>query len=96
MMAKAMEKYKIAEEVMLIKLKESNKEEKVINNFQDNINKERAGFQKRSISWVLENTPDTFRDVIGFNDWESAMKYLIVHREEAYKFWRIENDRQDT
>ena len=92
MMAKAMEKYKIAEEVMLMKLKESEKEEKVINNFQENFNKERQSFQNRSVSWVLDNTPDTFRDVVGFDNWESAMKYLIVHREEAYKFWRIEED----
>jgi len=92
MMAKAMEKYKIAEEVMLMKLKESEKEEKVINNFQENFNKERLSFQNRSVSWVLDNTPDTFRDIVGFDNWESAMKYLIVHREEAYKFWRIEED----
>ena len=92
MMAKAMEKYKIAEEVMVIILKKSNKDEKTIRDFQNSIENERQSFKERSISWVVENTPSTFRDIIGFNDWDSAMKFLILHRNEAFKFWRIGDD----
>ncbi len=92
MMAKAMEKYKIAEEVMMINLKKSNKDEKTIRDFQNSIENERQSFKERSISWVVENTPSTFRDIIGFNDWDSAMKFLILHRSEAFKFWRIDDD----
>lgn len=92
MMAKAMEKYKIAEEVMLMNLKLSGKDEKVINSFKESIHDERQSFQKRSVSWIIDNTPATFRDIIGFDDWDSAMKFLILHREEAFKFWRINDD----
>lgn len=92
MMAKAMEKYKIAEEVMLMNLKLSGKDEKVINSFKESIHDERQSFQKRSVSWIIDNTPATFRDIIGFDDWDSAMKFLILHREEAFRFWRINDD----
>ena len=92
MMAKAMEKYKIAEEVMVMNLKNSNKDEKAIKEFQNSIENERQSFKERSVSWIIENTPSTFRDIIGFDDWDSAMKFLILHRNEAFKFWRINDD----
>ena len=92
MMAKAMEKYKIAEEVMVKHLQESGKDESVVLRFKDSIEKERESFKIRTVSWVIENTPDTFKDIIGFQDWNSAMKFLVLHQEEAYKFWRIQND----
>tara|TARA_Y100001937_G_scaffold111137_1_gene157448 strand:- start:722 stop:1129 length:408 start_codon:yes stop_codon:yes gene_type:complete len=92
MMAKAMEKYKIAEEVMVKHLQESGKDESVVLRFKDSIEKERESFKIRTVSWAIENTPDTFKDIIGFQDWDSAMKFLVLHQEEAYKFWRIQND----
>ena len=92
MMAKAMEKYRIAEEVMVSNLEQSNKDQKTINSFKDSIELERESFKKRSVSWVIDNTPPTFRDIIGFNDWNSAMKFLVLHQDEAFKFWRISDD----
>ncbi len=92
MMAKAMEKYQIAEEVMIMNLKESNKDEKIVTAFQYSIEAERESFKKRSVSWLIENTPSTFRDIIGFSDWNSAMKFLVLHQEEAFKFWRVNDD----
>jgi hypothetical protein len=92
MMAKAMEKYKIAEEVMIMNLRESNKDEKIIDAFKNSIENERQSFKERSVSWVIDNTPDTFRDIVGFTDWDSAMKFLVLHRDEAFKFWRINDD----
>ena len=92
MMAKAMEKYKIAEDVMIDHLKKSEGDPVTIKQFKDDIEKERESFKTRSISWALENTPQTFKDIVGFEDWTSAMRYLITHREEALKFWRIQND----
>lgn len=92
MMAKAMEKYRIAEEVMVSNLEQSKKDQKTINSFKDSIELERESFKKRSVSWVIDNTPPTFRDIIGFNDWNSAMKFLVLHQDEAFKFWRISDD----
>ncbi len=93
MMAKAMEKYKIAEEVMTYNLKKSGQHEKTINLFKESIEEERQSFKDRSVSWVIDNTPQTFRDIIGFEDWDSAMKFLIAHQDEAFKFWRINDDK---
>ena len=92
MMAKAMEKYKIAEEVMVSYMRESNKDEKLITSFKESIDNERNSFKDRSITWLLDSTPNTFRDTVGFNDWTSAMKFLVLNREEAFRFWRIKND----
>lgn len=92
MMAKAMEKYKIAEEVMVQHMQEAGKDQFTIYKFKDSIEKERQSFKHRTITWAVENTPDTFRDILGFEDWDSAMKYLVLHRDEAFKFWRIDND----
>lgn len=92
MMAKAMEKYKIAEEVMIQHMQESGKDQFTISKFKDSIEKERQSFKDRTITWAVENTPDTFKDILGFEDWDSAMKYLVLHRDEAFKFWRIDND----
>jgi len=93
MMAKAIEKYKIAEEVMTYNLKKSGQHEKTINLFKESIEEERQSFKDRSVSWVIDNTPQTFRDIIGFEDWDSAMKFLIAHQDEAFKFWRINDDK---
>ena len=92
MMAKAMEKYKIAEEVMVSYMRESDKDEKLITSFKESIDNERNSFKERSITWLLDSTPNTFRDTVGFNDWTSAMKFLVLNREEAFRFWRIKND----
>jgi len=92
MMAKAMEKYKIAEEVMIQHMQESGKDQFTISKFKDSIEKERQSFKDRTITWAVENTPDTFKDILGFEDWDSAMRYLVLHRDEAFKFWRIDND----
>ena len=92
MMAKAMEKYKIAEEVMVSYMRESDKDEKLITSFKESIDNERNSFKDRSITWLLDSTPNTFRDTVGFNDWTSAMKFLVLNREEAFRFWRIKND----
>jgi hypothetical protein len=92
MMAKAMEKYKIAEEVMIQHMQESGKDQFTISKFKDSIEKERQSFKDRTITWAVENTPDTFKDILGFEDWDSAMKYLVLHQDEAFKFWRIDND----
>ena len=90
MMAKAMEKYKIAEGVMLTYLNESEQNQDVINNFTNNIETERQSFKKKSIDSLISNTPSTFKDIVGFHDWDSAMEYLLLHQDEAFKFWRIE------
>ena len=92
MMAKAMEKYKIAEEVMVSYMRESDKDEKLITSFKESIDNERNSLKDRSITWLLDSTPNTFRDTVGFNDWTSAMKFLVLNREEAFRFWRIKND----
>ena len=92
MMAKAMEKYKIAEEVMIQHMQESGKDQFTISKFKDSIEKERQSFKDRTITWAVENTPDTFKDILGFEDWDSAMRYLLLHQDEAFKFWRIDND----
>ena len=68
MMAKAMEKYKIAEDVMIDHLKKSEGDPVTIKQFKDDIEKERESFKTRSISWALENTPQTFKDIVGFED----------------------------
>lgn len=93
MMAKAMEKYKIAEETMLLHLKETDKDDEAIKVFKLSIENERDQFRKSSVEWLTENTPPTFRDLVGFADWDEAMNYLLLNREEAYKFWRFNNDR---
>ena len=92
MMAKAMENYKIAEEVMLTNLKGSESDQVVIDRFKRGVEDERKSFKSKSVMWLINNTPQTFRDIIGFDDWDSAMQYLVLHQEEAYKFWRIDND----
>lgn len=71
---------------------EAGKGEGYIENFKEDIERERTGFKKRSISWLITNTPETFQDVIGFDDWNSGMLYLVSHQEEAFKFWRLKND----
>lgn len=93
MMAKAMEKYKIAEETMLLHLKEAAKDDEAINAFKLGIENERDQFKKTSVEWLTENTPPAFREPIRFVDWGEAMNYLLLNREEAYKFWRFNDDR---
>tara|TARA_B100000989_G_scaffold183957_1_gene138436 strand:- start:2800 stop:3108 length:309 start_codon:yes stop_codon:yes gene_type:complete len=92
MMAKAMENYKIAEEVMLTNLKDSESDQIVVDRFKRGIEDERKSFKSKSVMWLISNTPQTFRDIIGFEDWDSAMQYLVLHQDEAYKFWRIDDD----
>lgn len=89
MMAKAIEKYKIAEGVMMAHLKESGQDERVIESFVRGMEEETNAFKSKSINQLISDTPSTFRDILGFHDWNSAMEYLLTHQDEAFKFWRL-------
>jgi len=92
MMTKTLENFKFTEQTAIMHLKESKCTKEVIDDFIVKMNDERESFKKNNIEWIYKNTPSTFRDIIGFDDWPSAMKYLMLHREEAIDFWRLRDD----
>jgi len=43
--------------------------------------------KERSIGVLLQCHPSLFRQMMEFEDWDSAMKFLNEHQESALKFW---------
>jgi len=92
MMVKALENYAASEAIMLQYIKDSKTPENTRQAFSANFETERELFKQRAIGHLIEITPHTFKESIGFHDWNSAMLYLSFNRFEAFKFWRMKND----
>ena len=92
MLVKSIENYAASEAIMLKYLNDSSAPPDVKKAFIDSFEAEKETFKKRAIQNLINHTPHTFKESIGFHDWNGAMLYLSFNRQEALKFWSIKSD----
>tara|TARA_R100000995_G_scaffold81486_1_gene54334 strand:- start:433 stop:807 length:375 start_codon:yes stop_codon:yes gene_type:complete len=76
LLTRALENFEHSRALCLKDLKQRDASERNIDIYKSNLNEEIESFKNKSISGLLELHPDFFKQVIPYDDWDSAMKYL--------------------
>ena len=84
-MAKAAEKLSYMLENMI----KTEKNSAEISAFQLQFDGEVSHLKKTSIDVMIALHPEFFKQMIEFDDWDSAMEYADQYREQIFKFWDI-------
>ncbi len=92
MLVKSIENYAASEAIMLKYLSDTKTSQEVKKAFIESFQAEKETFKNRAIQNLINKTPHTFRENIGFQNWNEAMIYLSFNRQEALEFWRIKSD----
>ena len=90
---KAIENFAYTKALTMKQMKESDKSKEQIRKFEYRHDEDVALFKDRSIAVLLGYHPPFFRAMVEFEDWPSAMRYLMAKREAALKFWEVDDDR---
>ena len=85
---KVMEHLSYAREIMREHMIKSEKNGSQISLFEIRFEEEINQFQERAIDVLLYCHPPFFRQMMEFDDWESAMSFLDENKESALQFWR--------
>tara|TARA_R100000908_G_C3651479_1_gene83044 strand:+ start:78 stop:482 length:405 start_codon:yes stop_codon:yes gene_type:complete len=88
-MAKAAEKLSYTQEIMLENMIKTEKNSAEISAFQLQFDGEVSHLKKTSIDVMIALHPEFFKQMIEFDDWDSAMEYADQYREQIFKFWDI-------
>jgi len=92
---KAMEHLSYAREIMLEHMLKSEKGPTHISSFEYRFEEDVRHLKERSIRELVQQHPEIFRQVIDFEDWPTAMRFLMENRAHTLTFWNKSNDRQD-
>ena len=85
---KALENLSYSQEIMLEHMLRTDKKSIEISSFQYRFENEEKLLKNRSISVVKHYYDGFFKEMIEFDDWESAMKFLMKNKQGAMEFWR--------
>jgi hypothetical protein len=92
LIVKAVENFVYAKTSTILQMKENGEPREQIRKFEHRHDEDVILFKERSIAVLLEYHPAFFRSMVEFEDWPSAMRYLMVYREAALKFWEVDDD----
>lgn len=93
LLAKAMEDFYFAKVYRMEKMVESGESDHNVLAFSYRMEEEVDHYKKKSINTLITMHPQFFKQLIEFEDWGSAMKYLETHKEFAANFlYRDNND----
>tara|TARA_R100001163_G_C5068188_1_gene208119 strand:- start:1206 stop:1610 length:405 start_codon:yes stop_codon:yes gene_type:complete len=76
-----------AREIMLEHMLIAEKSATQISSFEFRFEQDTKLLKERSIDVLLYCHPSPFRQMLEFEDWEGAMRYLDENSESALKFW---------
>ena len=76
LLTRALENFERSRYLCLQDLKKRETSERNIEIYKNNLEEEISAFKSKSISGLLELHPDFFKQVVPYDDWDSAMKYL--------------------
>ena len=95
LIVKAIENFAYTKALTIQQMKECDKSKEQIRKFEYRHDEDVVLFKDRSVAVLLEYHPPFFRSMVEFEDWPSAMRYLMANREAALKFWEVDDDRQN-
>ncbi len=93
LLIKAIENFAYTKALTMQQMKETDKSREQIRKFEYRHDEDVALFKARSVAVLLEYHPPFFRSMVEFEDWSSAMRYLMANRETTLKFWEVDDDR---
>ena len=88
-MAKAAEKLSYTQEIMLENMIKTEKTSAEISAFQLQFDSEVRHLKDTSIDVMIALHPEFFKQMVEFDDWDSAMRYANEYREQIFKFWDV-------
>jgi len=83
LLIRALEQYAYIRTFGSQQLKKARATEKEVESYQLYIDNDIAFFKSKSIDNLVRATPNYFKQVLEFEDWESAMRYLNENKELA-------------
>ena len=86
LLVKALEDFYYAKVYRMQKMVESGESDHNITAFSYLMEEEVTHYKKKSIQTLIEYHPDFFKQVIEFEDWDSAMIFLETHKNLAAQF----------
>tara|TARA_R110002020_G_scaffold418257_2_gene627494 strand:- start:239 stop:580 length:342 start_codon:yes stop_codon:yes gene_type:complete len=90
---KALEHLAYAREIMREYMLKTEKSGAQISSYEYRFDDEADSLKKNSINVLLELHPSFFQNILEFDDWGSAMEFLMKNQKGVYEFWNIKNDR---
>lgn len=81
LLIRAMEQYAYVRTFGAIQLKKACASDSDVENYQLYIDNDITFFKTKSIDNLVKATPNYFKQVLEFEDWESAMRYLNENKE---------------
>lgn len=93
-LAKSMESFHYASTYRINELTKTGFSDIKINSFKEGFEKELNYFKESSIDALIHNHSGVFKDMIKFEDWDTAMKYLESNRNQVEAFF-LEDRRSD-
>ena len=88
-MVKAVEKMSYAQEAMLEYMLKTERGSAEISAFQLQFDREVKYLKDTSIDVMMTLHPEFFRQMVEFEDWDSAMEYAEKYKEQIFKFWNV-------
>jgi hypothetical protein len=81
LLTRALENYEISRALCLNDLKQKNLSKENLEIYEANLQAEIDIFKRKSIASLIDSHPDFFESAMGYNDWESGMKFLEDNRD---------------
>jgi len=71
-----LENYYFTRSIKISELKKANASDQVIEAYKKNFDEEIERYKNKCIEEIIKIHPNFYRDVLRFNDWDSAMRFL--------------------
>ena len=88
-MVKALEHLSYAREIMLEHMLKTDKGATQISSFEYRFEEETSALKENSIDVLVKLHPDFFQNMIEFDDWGSAMEFLLKNQKGVFEFWNM-------
>jgi hypothetical protein len=84
--ARSLEDFAYAKEYSLLRMEEGEETEHNINTFEKQHEKEVEFFKERAVERIIDIHGSYFSDVVDYENWDDAMKFLNSNRKTVFDF----------
>jgi hypothetical protein len=84
--ARSLEDFAYAKEYTLLRMEEGEETEHNISAFEERHEKEVEFFKKRSVERIINTYGSYFSEVVEYEDWKGAMKFLNANKRTVFDF----------
>ena len=84
--ARSLEDFAYAKDYSILRMKEGEETEHNINSFRERHDKEVQFFKDKSVKRIIEAHGSYFSEIVDYEDWDGAMKFLNSNRKAVFDF----------